>query len=81
MTHATPQAHQQIVDAHERIGIEYTAASDALRAEFAMRFGVVQAECGAIGHIFKFSPFIGMANKVRVCAVCGALEPDPPSDD
>jgi len=72
-TPMAPQTHQQVVDAMEAVDAAGAAARRAADDLCRVKYRELQAQCGAIGHVFGAS-LLGYST-TRMCVFCRAHEP------
>lgn len=67
--------HQEVIDALERLQVEYSAAFTAERARIAVERERLRNECGSVGHFFAKHRDPVHTSVGRCCVFCGAPEP------
>lgn len=67
--------HQEIADRLEAISEEHLARQRAIADADEPEREALQAECAAIGHVYKPHPYTAVLKpNPRICAICNAWE-------
>ena len=66
--------HQEIVEALDGLGAEFTAAYRAASVHVDARRAEIQQQCGVLGHLFAKGRDPQPLRNTRICVYCGTAE-------